>query len=66
MAAEGGPDMPAVDPTGRTLVRLGGMDFGVHTDFDTTFFVGWGIMQLSQLLLLIRCVWAVEREGSRV
>lgn len=66
MAAEGGPDMPAVDPSGRTPVRSGDVDFGVHTDFDTTFFVGWGVMQLSQFLLLIRCVLAVEGEGSRV
>ena len=33
-------------------------------------FVGWGegveVMQFSKFLLLIRCVWAVEEEGSTV
>jgi len=40
-------------------------------NFDTTFiFEGLGegveVMQFSKFLLLIRCVWAVEGEGSTV
>ena len=71
MAAEGGPDMPAVDPSGRTPVRSGDMDFvgsGVHmTDTVKQLFLwGWDVMLLSQFQLLIRCVLAVEGEGSRV
>ena len=36
MAAEGGPGMPAVDPSGRTPVRSGDVE-GVG-NFDTTLF----------------------------
>ena len=67
MAAEGGPGMPAVDPSGRTPVRSGDVE-GVG-NFDTTLFFfffcgGRGGMQLSQFLLLIMCVWAVEGDNS--
>jgi len=52
MAAEGEPDMPAVDPSGRTTVRLGDVEFvgsGVHNGFDQSF-LGRKDMQLSQFL----------------
>lgn len=58
-----------MDPSGHIPVRLGEVEF--VGNFDTAFiFVGWGegveVMQFSKFLLLIRCVWAVEEEGSTV